>query len=271
MGGAKGRGQILVWTDLDLWSLQFVGDPFYFALQQLGTGCGLYSPFGYAVVDRMAFWIGTNNFYVYDGDVQVLDCPVHAHVFDNIVRTQPWKVKAGVNKRFHEIWWFYPGESDENDHYVVYNYKENHWTIGTMDRTCWLPEGTFQFPIAINSTGTVFFHEVGSDANGSAMEAFVETGYFDWAEGDTMLFMDRVIPDIMDVTGTESVQFYVYSKRYPNADPITKGPYSVFDDTEKVSLRARGRSFKFRFESSDIGNGWRMGKWRADMQPDGKR
>ena len=270
---AKGRGQIYVWTDVDLYGMQFVGPPFTFSFQQLGEASGTISRNSPAMIEGGTFWMGENNFYAFDGAVKTLKCPVLNHVFDSFSQTQREKVFAAKIVEFNEVWWFYPSASaTEIDRYVIYNYIDQTWSIGTLERTAWSDSGIFTYPIAADKANKkAFNHELGSNDDGSAMTAFIEIGFFNGdPNGDNMIFIDKIIPDTTFVQGN-TIKFQLKSKRYPNASETTKGPFSLTSSSTKLNMRARGRAFQARYSSDATNTAWRLGTWRANGQASGSR
>jgi hypothetical protein len=268
----KGRGQIYLWTDVDVYSMQFTGPPFTFAFQQLGEASGTISKNSPAMIEGGTFWMGTNNFYAYDGSVKTLKCPVLNRVFDSFNQTQREKVFSAEIIEFNEIWWFYPSSgSTEVDKYVIYNYVDNLWSVGSLDRTAWKDAGIFTYPIGSDSAGKAFNQENGVNDGTSAMTASVETGFFSGDEnGDNIVFINKVIPDTSFSTGS-TIKFQLKSKRYPNDSEITKGPYSITSSTNKLNFRTRGRSFQCKWYTDETDVAWRLGTWRAQGQADGTR
>ena len=269
---AKARGQMVLWTDVDMYSMQFTGPPFTFSFQQLGEASGTISKNSPAMIEGGAFWMGVDNFYAYDGAVKTLKCPVLNHVFNSFNQVQREKVFSAEIIEFNEIWWFYPTEgSTEVDSYVIYNYVDNTWSIGSLDRTAWHDAGIYTYPIGSDSAGKAFDQERGDDAAGSAITASIETGFFSGDEnGDNIIFIDKIIPDTTFSAGS-ALKFQLKSKRYPNDSTTTKGPFTISNTTNKLSLRARGRSFQCKWYSDTTGVGWRLGTWRANGQADGTR
>jgi hypothetical protein len=268
----KGRGQIFVWTDADVYSMQFIGPPFTFSFSVLGEISGTISKNAATTIEGASFWMGVDNFYMYDGAVRTLPCPVLQHVFDDFNQVQREKVFAGQNIKFNEIWWFYPSaDSDDIDKYVIYNYIDNNWSIGTLDRTAWVDSNVFANPLTVDKTGLQFNQEVGTDNAGSAINAFVETGFFNGdANGDSLYFMNRIIPDVTYSAGS-NIKFTLKSKVYPQDSEITKGPFTISSTDQRLDMRARGRSFQARYESDATGVSWRLGTWRAEGRADGSR
>lgn len=270
------RSQTLIWTDAAVYSMAYAGPPFYFNFQQIGSAAPAVGPNAVATIEDMAVWMGTKNFYIYDGTVRTLDCPIHNTVFSTIFdETNSEKVYAAVNSRFNEVWWFYPTtDTNENTSYVIFNYKENIWSFGTLPRTTWIPEGIYQFPLATAPDGTIYKHESTYDADGTAITAFVETGAFEMGGadgigfGDHLIFVNKLVPDLT-MSDDYEMSVSIKTKRYPNSPEIVKGPYTYTNTTQKISCRARGRQLRYRFESSDAGNDWRLGTWRMDAVPQG--
>jgi hypothetical protein len=268
----KGRGQIYLWTDVDVYSMQFIGPPFTFSFSVLGEISGTISKNASTAIEGSSYWMGVDNFYAYDGAVKTLPCPVLNHVFDNFNQVQREKVFAGQNIKFNEIWWFYPSaNAAEIDSYVIYNYMDQTWSIGSLDRTAWKDSNIYSNPLAIDGAGLQYNQESGVDAAGGAINAFVETGFFNGDDnGDNIYFIDRVIPDVTYSAGS-SIKFTLKSKRFPQETAITKGPFAVSASARELDLRSRGRGFQARYETTATGVSWRLGTWRANGRQDGLR
>ena len=193
-------------------------------------------------------------------------------MFDNFNQVQREKVFAGQNIKFNEIWWFYPSaNAAEIDSYVIYNYMDQTWSIGSLDRTAWKDSNIYSNPLAIDGAGLQYNQESGVDAAGGAINAFVETGFFNGDDnGDNIYFIDRVIPDVTYSAGS-SIKFTLKSKRFPQETAITKGPFAVSASARELDLRSRGRGFQARYETTATGVSWRLGTWRANGRQDGLR
>jgi len=287
----RSRGQILILTDTSLHGMQYIGPPYTFGFQQLAANCGCQGPHAAVDVNGLAFWMGKEAFYVFDGTVKKLPSTVQDYVFSDINLVQKTKVFAALNTDFNEITWFYCSlTSDYIDRCVTFNYLENVWSIGTLARTTWQDVGVFEKPIAAEyfptSTAStistiygltagrtlVYNQEDGyNQADGTAISAFIESGYFDIGEGDNMVLMRRFIPDFKDQQGDVTVNLFL--RPYPQADatPSSLDPYTVSPTTQKVDTRARGRQISLKMTSSDINSWWRYGTLRVDLQPDGLR
>ena len=293
VGADKARGQILVWTDTSLHGLQFIGPPFTFGLNQLGRNCGLLGQHAAVVVRDVAYWMGQNAFFVFDGTVKKLPCTVDDFVFENIDLTQSDQIFAGVNTEFAEIIWFYVTNPDNNpqpqvNKCVVYNYLEQSWYVGTLNRTSWVDRGVFQFPLAteflpnttVNTTPTVlglsngasnyYKQEFGTEDDGEAMQAFIQSGDFNIDEGGEQLMrIARFVPDFRDQSGDLTVTWSF--KNYPYGNVISQTALTVATTDTKKDMRGRGRQANFKIESNAEGGNFKMGTFTMDVYPDGGR
>ena len=293
VGADKARGAILVWTDTSLHGLQFVGPPFTFGLNQLGRNCGLLGQHAAVVVRDVAYWMGQNAFFAFDGTVKKLPCTVDDFVFEALDLTQTDQIFAGVNTEFAEIIWFYVTNPNNDpqpqvNKCVIYNYLEQSWSIGSLNRTTWVDRGVFQNPLATeyitdstaNATPTViglsngiskhYKQEFGTDADGSAMQAFIQSGDFNIDEGGEQLMrISRFIPDFRDQSGDLSITWSF--KNYPYGNVISQTASTVATTDTKKDIRGRGRQANFKIESNEQGGNFKMGTFTIDAFPDGGR
>jgi hypothetical protein len=287
----RARGQILILTDTSLHGMQYIGPPYTFGFQQLGSNCGALGPNSAIEVNGLAFWMGHEAFYVFDGTVKKLPCTVQDYVFDDINLVQSEKVFAALNSDFNEVTWFYCSfTSDYIDRCVTFNYLENVWSEGTLARTSWQDVGSFQkptaseyFPESTEATiGTIYGltagrsliynHEDGvNQADGSAITAFIDSGYFDIGDGDNMILMKRFIPDFKNQEGNLTVNLLLRAYPQTTASPSSLDPYVITPTTDKVDTRARGRQIALKITSDEVDTNWRYGTLRVDIQPDGLR
>jgi hypothetical protein len=287
----RSRGQILVLTDTSLHGMQYIGPPYTFGFQQLGTNCGALGPHAAIEVNGLAFWMGHEAFYVFDGTVKKLPCTLQDYVFDDINLVQEDKVYAALNSDFNEVTWFYCSyTSDYIDRCVTFNYIENVWSEGSLARTSWQDVSSYENPVATqylpestqNTIGTVYGltagrtlvynHEDGvNQADGSAITAFIDSGYFDIGDGDTMLLMSRFIPDFKDQQGNLTVNLFLRPYPQATASPSSLDPYVITPTTQKVDTRARGRQIALKITSNEVNTNWRYGTMRVDIKPDGLR
>lgn len=288
--GIRSRGQILILTDSSLHGMQYIGPPYTFGFQQLSANCGCIGPHAAIDVNGVAFWMGTDAFYVFDGTVKKLACTVQDYVFKDLNQVQGTKNFVGLNSQFNEVtWWYSSYTSDFIDRCVTYNYLENVWSIGTMARTAWVNTGTYAKPIGTEYLETstastistiygltagrtlVYNQETGANANGSALAANIKSGYFDIGDGDDMIYMKRFIPDFKDQVGDLTVNLLLRAFPQATASPSSLDPYTITPTTEKVDTRARGRQISLKIESTAVDTTWRFGTMRVDIQPDGLR
>jgi len=269
VGAKRTRGQILIWTDTTLHSMTFRGQPFVFGFRELASGCGLGGPLAVVEINGLVFWMGINQFFVFDGSVRQLPSTVSNFVFDDFNLVQIEKVVAGLNKQHSEVFWFYcSASSSEIDKYCKYNYRENVWDVGTLSRTAWADASTFNNNIGAGSNNFLYNHEIGVNDDESAMTSFVESADMDIGDGQEVAFIQRMIPDAT-ITGT--LNSFVKTRKTPADTHTSKGAFALTSSIKKVHPRARGRQFAVKFESSDLGADWRLGATRLDIQPDGER
>ena len=281
------RQQVLVFTDVSLHAMQFLGPPFTFGINTVSENITIASPLSAIAIEDQVYWMGAEEFYVYAGNVQRLPCSVRDYVFSDINTDQLEKVTASTNTAFSEVWWFYPSASStECDKYVVYNYQQQIWYYGSLNRTVWLDRGVESFPIAASTDHALYFHERGFDdgstSPASAITSFIESSQISLGDGDNFVFLRKLIPDLTfrDSTAvTPSATMTLQTRNYPggqylqtNSKTVSKtASVPVEQWTNEVNMRLRGRSFAFKIETTDTGVGWRLGSPRVEVQPDGMR
>jgi len=285
IGGLRARQETLIWTDVAMYSLQFVGPPLTFGLNLVNEGVSLIGPNAVVNTPNGIFWMDKKGFYSYGGAVAPLSCSVDFYVFSDINEQQSFQVFGFLNKQFDEVGWFYcSSSSDVIDRYVTYNYVDQTWSIGQLSRTAWLDEGIEPYPRAtgtVSNSNFLYKHETGFDDDGSPMDnVFIESADFDLGEGEDFQFIRRVIPDVKFTgTGTDqTINMVLKARNYPG-DTLTTDQTTPFTSTTtKIDTRARGRQAAIRFESDDDGSdgvreglGFRIGATRLDLQPNGRR
>lgn len=264
------QNSTLIWTDSNMLSMQFIGAPFTFGFTEIGANCGAVSPSCVVSKDTSIFWMAETNFFMYDGVVKILPCTVHRDIYKNIKHSQISKVVGGLIREFDEVIWFYPSSnSTENNKYVIYNYVQNIWYNGTIDRTAWEDSEMKDYPVGINSTGTIFNHELTVNDNGAALTPYIESSNFDVAEGDKAYLITSLVPDMSINAG--SVDYILKTRRYPHSTQVTDTTKTVSATTEDINVRVRSKLLALRIESNAIGDDWRMGTPRIDIRPDGGR
>ena len=288
------RQEILVWTDTNLYTLQFLGTTDVFGLQEYADNISIMSPRCMASAANITYWMGQDKFYAYTGRVETLPCTLRNHVFSNFNYGQAEQVVCGTNEQWNEIWWFYPtGEADYNNAYVVYNHLERIWYYGTIERTAWLDTPLRDLPIGANTpidsntdpissgAGYIYDHETGVDDDGLPMVSYIQSNDFDIEDGDQFMLTRRILPDI-DFAGstveTPEATLQIRPRNFPgssfSADPAdsqrvienTIGAY-----TDQVFVRARARQMALKIQSDTLGANWQIGAPRLDARPDGRR
>jgi hypothetical protein len=286
--GLATRQEILVWTNSNLYSLQYTGTTEVFALQELADNISIISPRAVATANNVTYWMGQDKFYAYTGQVQTLPCTIRDYVFKDINFNQTDQIVSGTNEGFTEIWWFYPSaDSNWNDRYVIFNHLENAWYHGNLVRTAWLDTALRGNPIAASTlngdpTGNLFEHEEGVNDDTLPMQAYIESSDFDLGDGEKFMLTDRLIPDFKfsgSTAANPSLTMTIKPKRFSgtayenqpsDTQPVIEVPISQ-TYTGQVFLRARGRQVAFRVDSADLGVQWQLGSVRLSVREDGRR
>ena len=307
VGAIRGRDAIYVWTDTALFTMRFVGPPFTFSFQQVGTNCGLIGQNAAVEVDGTAYWMSENGFFRYAGRLESLPCLVEDHVFDDINTIPKQHINAGLNNLFGEVIWFYPNAgSGTVNRMVAYNYLDSSaerpvWTTGTLARTAWQDSAVFGKPHATeydtssngtsgsstfvqgNTDGVSYYyeHEKGLDqvreGATSAIVASIESGDFDIGQqglagdGEFMMKIRRVLPDFLSQTGDARITLNL--RDFPNDTQASSslGPFTISSSTQKIDTRARARSISLKVDNTSTSQFWKLGTFRIDYQPDGRR
>lgn len=289
----QARQEILIWTDSALYGMQYLGAPEVWGAQLLGDNITLAGPNAAAYSGNIAYWMGTDKFYMYDGTVKTLPCSVRSYVFNDFNSSQYSQVIAGTNERFDEIWWFYCSAGvTRNDRYVVYNYLQDIWYYGTLARSAWIDSDLRDNPLAATYSNNLVNQEVGMDDNQtgvpSAITATLLSSEFDLDNGDKFMFINRMLPDVtfegstVDSPAAVMTLFPMENSGSGYYNPTSEGgvdnatvtrsatvPIEKF--TGQVFVRVRGRQMAFKIESTELGVAWKLGIPRLEMRPDGRR
>ena len=293
VAASQARQEVLVWTDSSLYSLQYVGAPAVWAATLVGENISISSQNAVAYANGVAYWMGKDKFYMYDGRTQPLKCDVRKYIFNDFNTAQYSQVFSGTNESFHEVWWFYCSDGETNiDKYVIYNYLDKIWYYGTLARTAWLDSGLRDSPLAATYTLNLVDHESGVDDNQTtstaAIAAFIESSDFDIGDGDRFSLVNRVVPDVSfdgstatNPAATLTLHALASSGSGRNS-PVSEGgvnnatvtrtatsPVEVF--TDLINIRVRGRQLSMKFSSSATGVTWQLGTPRLDIRADGRR
>lgn len=281
------KQQILVFTDVSIHAMQYIGPPFTFGIQEVSSSVSIAAPNAAVAVGDTVYWMGSNEFYAYDGAVTQIPCDVKEYVFSDLNAVQRLKIYAGHCSSFSEVWWFYPSaSSSENDRYVIYNYEQRVWYYGNLARTAWLDRNVLQFPLAISPDGYVYYQENGLN-DGSVnppvpIVPYVESSVIDIGDGDNFMFATRLIPDLTfrnSTNGAPTVTITLKARNFPggayfatDSDPVVKtSSHPVEQFTNEIFTRLRGRSISLRIESNQINTAWRLGDPRLDIRTDGRK
>ena len=306
IGALTAKETILVWTDSSLYTMKFVGAPFTFGFEQVGTNCGLIGKNAAVEIDGIAYWMSNNGFFAFDGTVKSLPCGVEDYVYDDIDTTKGQQITAGLNNLFTEVTWWYPTSgSDFNNRYVSYNYGDSanlpagNWYTGTNEnsiRTSWSDTlvyprpyatrynesavGTFPAVVGVTGLGqTVYFeHETGTDqinpdGTTTALTSFIQSFEFSLQKDQTEYFlaMRRFLPNFKKLTGNNNITLSVTDYPATDATATALSPFVVTSSTNFVDTRARGRYASIKLQNTAAGETWRFGTFQVDLQPDGRR
>lgn len=277
MGGLQSATQGIIWTDVDVWNMQYTNDPtVVFSFNRLGSGCGLVGKHACGVLGGNVYWCGFTNFFMLGSQgVTPINCSVWDYIFQNLNTTYKTKIVCAPNTAFNEIAWFFPSAAStgENDSYVKYNVVEQAWDYGTLARTAWIDVSVLGAPIGTDTGGTIYQHETGNTLSGVASPSF-RTGWWSIADGNELSFVDWVLPDFIwgTYSGTKDaeVQMTFYTADYPGDTPRTYGPYTVTSATEYINLRARGRLMSVLITSGNP-QFFRLGRIRFRFASSGRR
>ena len=280
VAGIQGPQQGLLWTDLDLWAMQYIGPPFVYGFNKIGSNCGAVSRHCTGQLNGAIYWMSQKQFFMSMGSgPQTIPCPVWDVIFQNINTSYLYKVCCGVNSQFNEITWYYPSATaTENDSYAKYNTILQQWDFGTLGRTAWIDQSVLGSPIGAGSDNYLYQHEIGNDAavgtSTTAMNSSFQTGFFQLNEADNLIFIDQIWPDMKwgTYSGTQNatVQITFYVTNYPGDAVTAYGPYTMTQATEYISVRIRARLMSIGVSSNDVGTFWRLGAIRYRFQMDGK-
>ena len=296
-----GKQETLVWTDISVSTMQFLGTAEVFGVQEVANGVSIMGRNVISSANNVIYWMGNDKFYTYNGRVDTLPCTLRQYIFENINRAQGQIFFSGTNNQFNEIIWFYCStNATEIDRYVVYNYADNIWYYGTINRTAWVDAGVYNYPMAAADTW-VYTHENGKDDGQPlgqppvAIDAYIQSADIDIEDGDKFMLIRRVIPDVNfsnsdttnSVTGaplTPEATITVGVRNFPGAANSTTNASGITTDravitsaatidqyTNQVFIRARGRQMNFKIESNGVGVQWQLGMPRVDARPDGTR
>lgn len=295
VGVAQVRQEILVWTDISLYSLQYLGPPIVWGSQLLADNITLISDRAMATAAGVTYWMGEDKFYMYDGRVQTLACDLRQYIFSDFNQNQAEQVFASTVEQFNEVWWFYcsaDNNTSSPDKYVVYNYLERIWYYGTMERTAWMDASIISnYPIAAYGD-QLLYQEVGVDDNSTgipaAIEAYITSSEFDIDDGNNFAFVWRVLPDITfrgSTNGSPSALLTLYPLQNSGSGYNNPASLGGSDDgtitrtatvpveqfTGQVNIRVRGRQMAMKISSDGIGVAWQLGSPRIDMRLDGRK
>lgn len=278
VGAIQAPQQGLIWTDLDVWAMQYIQPPLVYGFNKISSGCGLIAQKAVTMLGPNVYWMSQKQFFMMSSSgVQPILCPVWDVIYQNLDTANAYKIRAAANAQFTEIAWYYPSLSGggEVDSYVKYNTVEQVWDYGSLARTAWIDQSVLGSPIGAGSDRYLYQHETSPDADGQAMNSSFTTGYASMTQGEDFTFVDYLIPDMKwgyyNQPALSSVQITLYVTNYPGDTPNVYGPYTVTQASQYINTRFRGRQIAIKVQSSDLGSWWRLGNIRYRYAPDGRR
>jgi len=277
VGGIQGPQQGLIWTDLSLWAMQYVGQPYIYQFNEVGTGCGLIGRRGAVSMNGVVYWMGQSQFYRLAGSgVETIPCPVWDVIFQDLDHDSLSKLTVAANSRFGEVAWYYPTTTSDGEvsNYVKYNVNLNQWDYGALARTAWINESVLGPPIGADPNLYIYQHETSPNADGALLAASFQTGYFAMSDADVKVFVDEVWPDMKwgyyGGDQNANVLLTFYTADYPGQTPVEWGPFTLTQATTWFNPRFRARLVSIKIETAAPDSWWRTGNMRYRIQPDGR-
>jgi hypothetical protein len=283
------RQEILIFTDSNLYTMQFLGTTDVFGFQEYSDNISIASPRAVITASDITYWMGKDKFYAYTGRVETLDCPISDYIFDDFNLLQQDQVVCGTNERWSEVWWFYASaDSNWNNRYAIFNYQEQVWYYGSLERTAWLDTALREYPQALNTTdpennetGYIYDHEASLNDDGAPMVSFIQSNDFDLDNGDQFMITKRILPDVdFNTSAVEQPQvtFETLRRNFPGSpitddaeDDVVVVRTTVDSYTRQIFVRVRARQVAVKVKSEDIDVFWRLGTPRLDVRPSGRR
>ena len=278
--GAKFKGEILIWTDVDVHRMSYLGPPYFYGITRLADNAGIVSANGWVVTNRFVFWVARDSFMIYDGTVKELSPEISEWFRGKVNPQHIGKVIAGHNPRFNEVWVHLPGDdADENSEYFIWNYEDDVYAIGQMSRTAWNEAAIFNFPMACEPIGTIaapqsklLYHEDGFYDDGATRvgSVWIESAPFEIATGEQLAVVKRVIPDTVRGYPKKNPSWVLnvtfYTRLFPEHGAIVEGPYALDNDKDFTDVRFTARQVSVRFDQVWDAD-WSLGDWRLQVEP----
>tara|TARA_R110002020_G_scaffold258135_1_gene471848 strand:+ start:154 stop:1668 length:1515 start_codon:yes stop_codon:yes gene_type:complete len=278
LGGKRWQNEIVIFTDVGINSMYYTGQPFIYGIREAGTNCRAIGIRSVVHAGNFLAWMGENSFFIYDGSVKEIPCEVNDYIFDNLYYLNRETVAGGHNSNFNEIWWFFPSDATAStsnpvpDKYVIWNYKENVWSIGSMERTCWTDQGVFDYPIACDSAGNVYQHESKSLFNSPSLGTsvpFCESGPIEIGNGDNYMQCNQIIPD-SEANSLPGVTLSFKGRFTPLGPETDFGSFSFDSSDGYTDARFSARQVQMKV-TGDTNQNFKVGKIRLDLKKRGRR
>ena len=269
----KYKNEIVIFSDTGIDKMMYVGSPFVYGITAAGSNCAAMSFRSIIEAGNFVAWMGENSYFVYDGVVRELQCDVHDFVYDNVNLLGKKSCWGGHNSNFDEIWWGFP--SGENQYlpnkYIIWNYKQNVWSMGSLDRGCWIDQGSFDFPIAGDSSGFIYEHEsttLSNSPNLGSQTPFCQSAPIEIAGGDRVVQVNQIIPD-EEANTLPGVTISFKGRFTPLGSETDFGSFT-FENDGYTDARFNARQVQMRVDGSTTQD-FQVGNIRVNVKPRGKR
>jgi hypothetical protein len=259
---------VAVWTDNAVYLGQFLGNPGQaYRFDRVAENSGLIAPNAVVIIDQSAYWLGSDyqfRAWQLGGVPAIIACPIRNDFKDNVVTDHVDKIKAATITQYGEVWWHYPDARDgnENSRYVGVSTIGGEWFRGQMARTAFCDAGVAGWPLGVDTSGQVFYHENGQTANGGVLTYSLKSAARYVGEADQVFMVRGMWPDFEDQAG--NVSLTAYTSFYPQADPVAHGPFALSEGQSKADFRATGRIASFRIDGASAPSFMRTGKPSLD-------
>lgn len=268
------RADTMIFTTHDVHRLYYLGAPLAYGVELVGDNCAPISAAGIVGTQNFLAWIGENNLFTYDGTVRQLDCPVHDFIYDNLNRNNLEYATGGVNSEFGEVWWFFSTKDDlsgENDKYVIWNYRDNLWSVGQLNRQAYVDGGVFEFPIAADKDGRLYYHETGTLSTSAGVgdnKPFCKTAPIEIGNGDRVMHISKILPDA-ESQATDAITYKFTGRQNPSGAETDFGAFTA-DADGYTDCRMTARQIQLTVEGNTTER-WKLGDVRLEGQPRGRR
>jgi hypothetical protein len=278
----------MVWSDNAAYLFQYTGSEFLYNSSIAGVDCGLISPNAVVTVNGIAYWMGPQSFFFYNGSVgQIPNVEdIRKYVFDAIPDTLAFQAAAVYIPEYNEIRWYYSTTGSTNPtNYVAFHINDQIWSVGEADfyssagvTTAHASGSHFTqgdvSPYMAGTDGYLYNADTASgtyDDNGQPLTWTLTLAPYALAEGLQSVDVEGFVLDIFEQSGNIALTLNGYDRL---TDPATMDTQTqIVPDVQAgiTDFHMSGRYVSVSMTSSDMGNYMRLGKPVAFIRPAGKR